>query len=177
MPSLIRKIRDHSTIIDDNWKLLRPTPEESAHAVRLPVGPLLVPIRVWNARRAQLIEREYEHGWPLGVWLAPDEGPETIASDLDDFSVIGVEFPEVSDGRGYTTARLLRDRYGYDGELRAFGDIGRDQLFFLARVGFDTFALRSGDDPKAALGSLRDFSVVHQSASDAAFPLFHRRTA
>lgn len=177
MSSLIRKHRNRPMIIDDDWRLLKPPPEESPHTTRLPVGPLLVPVSVWRARRAQLIDREYEHGWPLGVWLAPDEGPETIGCDLDDFSVIGVEFPKAGDGRGYTTARLLRERYGYDGELRAFGDIGRDQLFFLSRVGFDAFALKPGEDPKAALGSLRDFSVVYQSAAD--FPLlsFRHRTA
>lgn len=177
MPDLITKHHDIYLVTDDHWKLVELPQGESAHAVRLPVGPYLVPVPVWHARRPQLIACEYEHGWPLGVWLAADEEPEAIAADLDDFSVIGVEFPRAVDGRGYSTARLLRERYGYRGQLRALGDVGRDQLFFLARAGFDAFALRAGEDPHSALDSLQEFSVTYQGAADTPLPLFRRRTA
>jgi uncharacterized protein (DUF934 family) len=146
--------------------------------VRLPVGPLLVPVAVWRARKAELIRRNWEHGDLLGVWLAPNEGPETIAEDLDDFSVVAIHFPKFADGRGYSTARLLRQRYGYRKELRAFGDIGRDQIFFLSRVGFDAFAVKERDDDLVeALSAFDSFPEAYQTGTDRALPLFRRRTA
>lgn len=130
----------------DAWKLLTLAANESAATVALPVGPLLVPVSVWHARRRELIEREYTHGWPLGVWLAAGEGPKSIARDLDDFSVIAVHFPSAGDGRGCFTARLLRERHGYRGELRAFGAVTGEQC--LRYSGFDAFTPHA--DPAAA---------------------------
>ena len=72
-------------------------------------------------------------------------------------------------------ARLLRDRYKFKGELRAIGDVLRDQLFFMARCGFDAFAIRADKDPEDALQSLKDFSVTYQAATDEPLPLFRRR--
>ena len=94
--------------------------------------------------------------------------------------MIAVHFPKAADGRGYTTARLLRERYGFTGELRAFGDIGRDQLFYLNRVGFDSFAI--GEEPGVgnvadALSAFDDFPEAYQAASDQPEPLFRRRAA
>lgn len=173
MPDIIKQ----QAVIEDDWKVLRLAENETPQTVRLPVGPLLVPVAVWRARRAELIAREYEHGSPLGVWLAADEGPETIAADLDDFTVIAVHFPKFSDGRGYSTARLLRERHGYRGELRAIGDVQRDQLFYLQRCGFDAFALRADQDHDEALAGLDDFDEAYQAAADQPQPLFRRRAA
>ena len=86
-------------------------------------------------------------------------------------------FPKAADGRGYTTARLLRERYGYDGELRAFGDIGRDQIFFLHRVGFDAFVIGEGRSAEDALAAFDDFPDSYQGAADQPIPLFRRRAA
>ena len=160
------KIIKNGTVADDAWKIVTLAAGTSADSVSLPVGPLLVPVAVWQARRRELVERQYEHGWELGVWLSAEEGPELIAEDLDDFSVIGIEFSKFSDGRGYSTARLLRTRYGYDGELRALGDVLRDQLFYLSRVGFDAFAVRADKNIGQALAGLSDFSVVYQGSAD-----------
>jgi uncharacterized protein (DUF934 family) len=134
-----------------------------------------VPLAVWKARRHALIEREFEHGWPLGVWLGAGEGPESIAADLDDLSVIAVSFPKVTVGRGYSTAHLLRERYGYRGEIRAIGQVTRDQLHYLLRSGFDAYALRQDQDLEASLGSLHDFDESYQAAIDQPLPLFRRR--
>jgi len=87
-----------------------------------------------------------------------------------------VSFPVFTDGRGYSIARLLRDRHGWTGELRAVGDVLRDQLFALARCGFDSFALRAGQDVQASLAAFGDFSVRYQSATDEPMPLFRRRS-
>lgn len=162
------RIIKNDAVTDDDWKVVRLVDGESADSAWLPVGPLLVPVAVWRARRRELVERQYEHGWPLGIWLSAEEGPELIENELDDFSVIGIEFSRFSDGRGYSTARLLRTRYGYAGELRAIGDVLRDQLFYLRRVGFDSFAVRADKNIEQALAGLKDFSVVYQGRADAA---------
>lgn len=170
MPRIIR----NAGVSDDVWKLITLAENETPESLRLPVGPLLVPLSVWRVRKAELIRREYEHGWPLGVWLAANEGPEDIAEDLDDFSVVAVNFPSFADGRGYSTARLLRSRYGYRGELRAVGDVLRDQLFYLKRCGFDAFAVRADKDIDEALAGLGDFSESYQAAIDQPLPLYRR---
>ena len=157
MPGLIKQ----ESAVSDAWKLLTLAANESAETVTLPVGPLLVPVSVWHARRRELIEREYAHGWPLGVWLAAGEGPGSIAGDLDDFSVIAVHFPSATDGRGCFTARLLRERHGYRGELRAFGEVSGEQLFSLRYCGFDAFTLRA-DSAEAA-----PISAAHASEQGA----------
>jgi uncharacterized protein (DUF934 family) len=175
MPKIIKQQR----LADDEWKVLQLAENETAHSVRLPLGPLLVPLAVWRARKEELIHRNWEHHEPLGVWLAPNEGPETIAEELDDFTLIAVHFPKLGDGRGYSTARLLRERYGYRGELRAFGDVGQDQLFFLNRVGFDSFSVKEDlDDVEAlaaAVASLATFPEAYQAAANQPLPLFQRR--
>jgi uncharacterized protein (DUF934 family) len=91
------------------------------------------------------------------------------------FALVAVNFPQFTDGRGYSSARLLRERYGWRGELRAIGDVFRDQLFYLARCGFDAFALRQGEDAQAALAAFDDFSDAYQTAADRPLPLFRRR--
>jgi uncharacterized protein (DUF934 family) len=91
--------------------------------------------------------------------------------------MVAVHFPKFNDGRGYSSARLLRERLGFAGELRAVGDVLRDQLFLLARCGFDSFALRADQDPASALSAFKDFSVRYQAATDEVLPLFRRRTA
>jgi uncharacterized protein (DUF934 family) len=172
MPKIIKQ----QQIANDEWKVLQLAENETPHSVRLPIGPLLVPLAVWRARKEELIHRNWEHHEALGVWLAPNEGPETIAEELDDFTLIAVHFPKLADGRGYSTARLLRERYGYRGELRAFGDVGQDQLFFLSRVGFDSFSVK--EDDEAAIEALAAFSAfpeVYQAAATQAQPLFRRR--
>jgi uncharacterized protein (DUF934 family) len=156
------------------WKLVTLGGNESAETVRLPVGPLLVPVAVWQARRRELVEREYEHGWPLGVWLAAGETPKTIADDLDDFSVIAVHFPNTTDGRGCFTARLLRRRYAYRGELHAFGEVLPKQVFFLRHSGFDAFTLRAGEAAHAPFSGLPDIGRAAQAAANQPLRLVQR---
>jgi len=178
--SQTRKIIKERRLQEDHWKVVTPAAGEQAIDVFLPFGPLLVPLAVWKARKSSLIEREYEHGSLLGIWLAPEDDPAEIANDIDDFSAIAVHFPKAGDGRGYSTARLLRERYGYTKELRAFGDIGRDQLFYLNRVGFDAFVIgdgRSVEDDEDVLKAFDDFPETYQAASDQPEPLFRRRAA
>jgi uncharacterized protein (DUF934 family) len=171
------KIIKERRVQDDAWKIVHLADGQAAADVRLPFGPLLVPPAVWQEKKECLIHREYEDGSPLGLWLSPEDRVEDIAKDIGDFSVIAIHFPKLADGRGYTTARLLRERYGFDGELRAFGDIGRDQIFYLNRVGFDSFVLGEGKSAEEALAAFDDFPESYQAAADQADPLFRRRAA
>ncbi|MNV80108.1 hypothetical protein D3C71_1736900 [compost metagenome] len=111
----------------------------------------------------------------LGVWLQSHEQIEDIVDDLKYLQVIALDFPAFTDGRHFSSARLLRERYGYQGEIRAIGDVLRDQLFFMQRCGFDAFAVRPDRDPYDALKGLSDFSVTYQTGVDQPLPLFRRR--
>ena len=160
---------------DDAWKVVNLVDGEAAIDVCLPVGPLLVPLAVWKAKKACLIHREYEHGTPLGIWLAPEDRVEDIAADIDDFTVIAVHFPKFADGRGYSTGRLLRERYGYKGELRAIGDVFRDLVLGMHRCGIDSFALRDDQDIDDTIKALEELPVAYQASVDQPLPLFRRR--
>lgn len=156
-------------IVADDWILVRLAEGQTAADVDLPAGKLIVPLTVWQKHRDALSSRE-----AVGVWLADAEGPELIADDLKHFQVIAIDFPKFSNGRGYSSAALLRTRYGYRGELRAIGDVLRDQMFYLARVGFDAFAVRPDRSIEDALGAFNDFGVTYQTSSDETQPLFRR---
>ena len=112
---------------------------------------------------------------PDMVVLEPGDDPGALAGALERIGVIAVNFPKFGDGRGFSTARLLRERYGWKGELRAIGDIFRDQLFFLASCGFSSYALRDGEDPQEALAAFGDFSEAYQASVERPVPLFRRR--
>lgn len=107
--------------------------------------------------------------------LEPGDDPAKVADRLGAVARVEVNFPKFTDGRGYSIARLLRERYGYQGELRAVGDVQRDQLFFLSRCGFDAFLLREGQDAEEALCAFRDFSEAYQASVERPEPLFRRR--
>lgn len=168
MPKLIK----NGQIVDDPRTVLKLAADESAEAIALPAIAQLLPLAVWLARRTEILASGVAHG----VWLDAGEGPETIAGDLQHLAVIGVNFPKFTDGRGYSTARLLRQRYAFQGEIRAVGDVLQDQLYFMKRCGFDAYALREDKDIAAALKSLDDFSDSYQAAADQPLPLFRRRS-
>ena len=169
MPKIIKNDR----IVEDAWQVLKLAEGETAEAVELPEAPTLFPLAVWQARKDELLARNAT----AGVWLDSNEGPEVLAGDLESLAVIGVNFPRFADGRGYSTARLLRERYGYGGEIRAIGDVLHDQLFFMRRCGIDAYAVRADKDIEAALAGLSTFSETYQAAVDQPQPLFRRRAA
>lgn len=168
MPKIIK----HSSIVDDGWTLVRLGEGETPDSVQLPAGDIIVPLKVWQARKAELLARPQR-----GVWLAPDEVAQDIATDLVNLQVVAVDFPQFADGRGYSTAALLRGRFGWRGELRAIGEVLKDQLFYLSRVGFDAYAVREGKDIEDAVKALKDFSETYQASVDEPLPLFRRRHA
>jgi len=106
------------------------------------------------------------HNGPLGIRLKSDEPPELIATDLGRFDLVALEFPNFNDGRAFSYARLLRERYRFTGEIRAVGDVLQDQLFFMRRCGFDSLELKEGRNVDTAIDALGDFTVAYQPASD-----------
>ena len=161
MPQLIK----NAAVADDAWTVVR----DAAAADALPAGPVIVPFGLWRTERAALLARG-----SVGVWLAPSDDPAAIADDAAQLPVIAVDFPQFTDGRGYSTGRLLRERFGYSGELRAIGDVHRDQLYYLSQCGFDAFALANGHPLDAALASLSDFADGYQ-LTNRRTPWFRRR--
>jgi uncharacterized protein (DUF934 family) len=164
---LIRFVERRAQVVADDWR-------------RLPAGGdwpagshLLIALRDALARRADFEQRAVQGA--LGLWLASDDEPAAAVPLLAHVALVAVDFPVFTDGRGYSTATLLRTRHGWRGELRAVGDVLHDQLLAMRRVGFDSFALRAGRDPYAALAAFDDFSEVYQGAVDQPLPLFRRK--
>jgi uncharacterized protein (DUF934 family) len=160
----------NTSVISDPWQRLEAGGDGSLPPLP-PTGDIIVPLALWRQRRDELVARPGR----LGVWLDSHEDPAAIAEDLRLLGVVAVRIPKITDGRGYSIAYLLRQRYGWRGELRAFGDVWRDQLFFLASCGFDAFALREGEDPREALAAFGDFSETYQGSVRQPQPLFRRR--
>lgn len=147
----------------DPWQPLKAEADGSYPAVP-PLGDCIVPLKVWTEQRAQLIERSNKSG-RVGVLLENTDDPLVLVADFDKLALIAVRFPKFTDGRGYSVARLLR-RLGWKGELRSVGDVLRDQLFFMARCGFDAMELKAGQDAQGALSAFGDFTVPYQPAID-----------
>lgn len=163
------KIIKNKTVVEDSWSVLRLGETDTADAVKVPSGKVLVPLKVWLAQREALLHRA-----DIGVWFASDERAENLQNDAEKLPVIAVDFPKFADGRGYSIAFNLRNRFNYRGELRAIGDVLRDQLFYLQRVGFDAFAVREDKNIHDALNGLNDFSLSYQASTDNAQPLYRR---
>ncbi|WP_109483806.1 DUF934 domain-containing protein [Paraburkholderia sp. C35] len=168
-------IKDRA-IVEDDFTVIRAAEDGTLPAVaELPAGKIIVPFALWQAERDALTASRSTQ--ELGVWLAPDSEPADIVADFDKVALIAVDFPVFRDGRGYSTARLLRERYGYKGEIRAIGDVLRDQLRFYERCGFNAYALRADKDFNDALNAFTEFTVQYQGAFDDPSPLFRHREA
>ncbi len=161
MPKLIKD----NQVLDNDWQLL-----DKDFDGELSSDKVIVPLAYFLKHAPMLLERK-----DLGVWIDSDEGPEDLADYTDRLQLIAVNFPAFADGRGYSYARLLRERFGYSGELRAVGDVLHDQLFYMNRCGFDAFAIREDKNAEAAMAGLTDFSLCYQAACDEPLPLFRRR--
>jgi uncharacterized protein (DUF934 family) len=176
MSDIIKLSASRPAVVSDDWSLVRAAEDGSLpEPAALPAGKLLVPFAYWQTHRGVL--GAIRTPAQLGVWLNPDQEPADLADDFAAFSLIAIDFPVFRDGRGYSIARLLRSRYGWNGELRAIGDVLRDQLFYLSRCGFDAFAVRADKDIHDALKAFSEFSVSYQAAQDQPKPLFRRRAA
>jgi uncharacterized protein (DUF934 family) len=181
MPKQIIKGRE---IVADDWNLLRaPEAAEGTDAANganaakaadlsVPPGRAIVPLATWLAQREALAGRAA--AGEIGVWIAPDEDPFVLRDDLPRLALVAVDFPKFTDGRGYSHAWNLRSRLGWTGELRAIGDVLRDQLFSMQRVGFDAYDTRPDRSIEDALKGLTVFSETYQASVDQRVPLFRR---
>jgi uncharacterized protein (DUF934 family) len=140
----------------------------------IPTGSVIVSLEQWQTHKYELASREA----PVGVRLRSDEPPDNIVDDLSSLAVVALDFPAFRDGRAYSYARILRDRYHYSGEVRAVGEVLLEQLHYMHRSGFNAFAV-SGDSPledwKTATA---DLSVWYQPSSDSrptALQLRHKK--
>lgn len=124
-------------------------------------GTIVVSAERWLTECAALRARG-----DVGIRLASSFAVESLDGELQGVSLILVDFPVFSDGRGYSIGRLLRDRLGFEGELRAIGDVLPDQLSYMARCGFDAFALKPGKKVESALAAMKHLSVKYQPATD-----------
>ena len=162
----------NKTATVDSWKTQEMAEGETPETVALPSGDVIYPFAVWQVRKAEISAQQ----GGIGLLIQPDEKVEEVAADLSRFAVIAVNFPKFVDGRGYSTASLLRQRYAYTGELRAVGDVLHDQLFFMQRVGFDAFALKDGKSLDYALAKgFSPFSETYQTSTSLPEPYFRRR--
>lgn len=160
-----RKIIRNRTIIEDNFRHVTSADDLAAG------GDIIVDLSLWNAHKSDL----KNHPGKVGVQLPGEAEPTVIADDLHRLAVIAIHFPVFRDGRGYSLARILREQYGYQGELRATGDVLRDQLFFMQRCGFDAFEPRADRSIEDALNGLNDFSVIYQADANEKRPIYRRR--
>ena len=127
-------------------------------------GNLIVPLARWVASRDEIMARKN----PAGLRLAPSEAPELIRDDLVRFALIALEFPVFRDGRPYSHARLLREQYGFRGELRAVGNVLYDQFSFMHRCGFDAYEVQKDADAQRFARALQEFTVRYQADPDGA---------
>ena len=165
MPELII----NGKIENDDWQYVAKADDPSLQVI--PEGKIVIHLATWQAQSKQISSSRQES---LGIWLDSDDEPDTI-DNPNQFTLIAVNFPKFVDGRGFSTARLLRERYLYNGELRAMGDVLLDQLFYMKRCGFNSFALRPDRSASRALSGLTVFSECYQGATDQPMPLFRRR--
>jgi uncharacterized protein (DUF934 family) len=144
------------TVVDDSYT-------DVSRAEALPEsGPLLVSLQQWDEHRESLLNRNE----PLGIVLRSDEKPTAIAEDIEHFDMIALDFPAFADGRAYSSARLLRDRYNYQGEIRAIGDVLLEQLHFMNRVGFNAYLIESDNAVQDWEIASADISVWYQPTND-----------
>jgi len=160
---IIRLVEGRAQILEDAWTVFEDGAGWNGEA------EAIVPLATALAQPQRLLAAR-----PVGIWLSPTDEPAQVVPLLDSIDLIAVQFPKFGDGRGFSTAALLRTRHAWRGELRAIGDVLRDQLFFMKRVGFDSFALRADRSIEEAVASLSDFSDSYQGSVEPALPAFRR---
>lgn len=160
----MQNLINQESTLENKWQVV------SDYETELPEGNILVESAYWLAHKAELATRD-----GVSVYLDGDADLEALKDDIAQFDVIAVNFPAFADGRGYSLARLLKERYNYQGEIRAIGDVLIDQLYFMKRCGFDTYLLKDGLEAEKALQYFATFSDPYQLAYDVQTPLFRRK--
>ena len=147
----------NNLVVEDKWTFVLDDND-------LPNGDIIVSLTRWKNDRETLLKRSDG----LGIVLKSGENPNQIVDDLAFFQMIALTFPAFTDGRAYSYARLLRERHGFDGEIRAIGDVLRDQVFLMHRCGFDAFDIKAGDNKALAiwLDAQKEMTTFYQPTGD-----------
>lgn len=164
MPKIIKD----AAIIDDNYQVIEKD-ADITQVSQLPEGDIIVPLDLYLTLKADLAERK------VAVWLDSDQTPQPLTSSLNDIAFVAINFPAFADGRGYSYAYILRMQLGFEGEIRAIGDVLQDQLYYLHRSGFTSFAMRADQNLDQGIQRLEDFSNNYQAAVLQQAPLFASR--
>jgi len=149
------KIIKDKQIIEDSWTHVADNEDISN-------GDITVSLARWKKEKTELSN----HQGNIGIRVSPADTVEDIAADLKNVNLIAVEFPAFTDGRAFSHARLLRSRYGYEGEIRAIGNYMPDQVFYLTRVGVNAFQLENPEQLELALSTMNDFTVKYQVSTN-----------
>jgi len=163
------KLINNRQIVEDSWQTIA----DESNIEQLPGGKLIVSFAFWNDHKQALIARDDA----LGIKFNPEDDVADIAADLASFALVVLQFPAFRDGRAYSQARNLRQHHGYQGEIRATGNVLRDQLAFMERVGINSFEIDSHQDINDAINGFDEISIKYQSSSDEPLPLYKRATA
>lgn len=151
-------------IVEDSWQHVPPD-------AALPDGDIILTLEAWQEKREELTGRNSR----VGIKLEPGVDLSDIKDFLEDIDLIAINFPTFGDGRGYSHAKILRDRYGFAGEIRAVGDVLQDQIFYLQRCGFNSYEVRVDRNMTEALDAFDDFTVIYQVSADEKLPLYRRK--
>jgi len=130
----------------------------------------ILPLTFYLEHRDQLIGRN-----DIGVWLEAGDEIEDVAEFVNELPIVALNFPAFADGRAYSSANILKRTMQYQGEIRAIGDVRRDQLSQMMHCGFNAFELADGQDTNKCLEALDSFSDNYQSTVATPEPLFRRR--
>ncbi len=159
----MQNLINQNTVLENNWKLIEDAEQAS------PAANSIVPAYYWLKNKASFSALEQ-----TAIWLDSDAELEDFKDQLGEVDLIAVNFPAFANGRGYSLARLIKERTNFKGELRAIGDVLLDQLFFMKRCGFDTYLLKEGLSAEKALAHFSTFAAPYQLAYDEPAPLFRR---
>lgn len=200
MSNLIKLNNGVASVVADNWTLVQlpatqveerkqagkvvlfkltgeatVTDAQIADTVIPATGKIILPLSVFIARNSEIKNRIAQG--EIGVWVATHEILENLTQQQADFNalpIIAIFVERFADGRIFSLGNLLRTRFGFKNELRAFGDVLRDQLFFLKRSGFTSYLVRADRSAQEAIASLSDFTKPYQGAVDEPRPVFKR---
>jgi uncharacterized protein (DUF934 family) len=164
MPKLIR-------LADDGFGWAEDSFTDVADDQDIPAGDVIVSLKRFMAEGESLLG-----GRAVGVRLESDQAVEDLAYDLPRIAVVALVFPKFLDGRAYSAARLLRERYGFAGQIRAVGDVLREQALHMVRCGIDAFAPADGSDPETWAAAAGRYRHVYQRAADHRIPAFVERS-
>jgi uncharacterized protein (DUF934 family) len=164
MPTRIKVIDGHMYPAEDPFTWV---PDD----VEIPQGDVILSLARFQAEGDRLLSE----GRAVGVRLKSDEEVEALAYDLPQLALVALEFPKYRDGRAYSNARVLRERFGFGGEVRAVGDVLREQAMFMLRCGFDAFEPADASGAQEWEAATRRFRHVYQRAADDRAPAFVER--